>query len=206
MGDQVQTEASQETSTLSEPVQEPAAEVVETTPEVSLTEGEKPAPEAKVEDKPELSMEAFLEQLPEELRAEASIQNFKSMEDFAKSLTKLVSKNKKVCIPGYTHLQHAMPIALVEYFYAHLKMLSLDVERLSNSFNNVELTMGSGALVWIVKGGRAQGWNLVFSSALAGTLVLALLLERPLGDLLTEEHDRLSIVHLLVGAIACKLE
>jgi len=58
----------------------------------------------------------------------------------------LISKNINTYIPGYTHLQHAMPIGLVSYFNAYASMLHRDYKRLENIFNSTNLSMGSGAL------------------------------------------------------------
>ncbi|HOW36223.1 MAG TPA: argininosuccinate lyase [Candidatus Omnitrophota bacterium] len=63
-----------------------------------------------------------------------------------KSLLKLAVDNAGVNIPGYTHLQHAMPINLFEYFYAYHEMLNRDLKRLSNIYKTINLTLGAGAL------------------------------------------------------------
>ncbi|MCR4337375.1 MAG: argininosuccinate lyase [Candidatus Omnitrophica bacterium] len=53
---------------------------------------------------------------------------------------------QQIFIPGYTHLQHAIPVALGEYFHAYYEMLTRDHKRLMNAIGNIELTLGSGAL------------------------------------------------------------
>ncbi|MDP2654570.1 MAG: argininosuccinate lyase [Candidatus Omnitrophota bacterium] len=64
----------------------------------------------------------------------------------AKTLTDLAKKNKNVCIPGYTHLQHAIPVALTDYLGAYVAMLHRDAVRISQTFENIPLTLGAGAL------------------------------------------------------------
>jgi len=49
-------------------------------------------------------------------------------------------------MPGYTHLQHAIPVRLSEHLNAYAQMLLRDKKRLSNAAGNITLTMGSGAL------------------------------------------------------------
>ncbi|HBR15449.1 MAG TPA: argininosuccinate lyase [Candidatus Omnitrophica bacterium] len=66
--------------------------------------------------------------------------------NFCRVLTNLSSQNKNLIIPGFTHLQHAMPVKLSDYFLAFVEMLKRDDKRLSFIFNNINLTMGSGAL------------------------------------------------------------
>jgi argininosuccinate lyase len=55
-------------------------------------------------------------------------------------------KGKGIYIPGYTHLQHAIPIALSDYFNSYNKMLLRDEKRLFHAYTNITLTMGSGAV------------------------------------------------------------
>lgn len=66
--------------------------------------------------------------------------------EFGHSLSRLATTNKHINIPGYTHLQHAIPIRLSEYFSAYEKMISRDLDRLWNALKNTDLTLGSGAL------------------------------------------------------------
>lgn len=71
---------------------------------------------------------------------------FKSIHDFNGALSDLAVKNKDIQIPGYTHLQRAMPVKLYDYFSSHIQMLRRDWKRLENAFENIDLTMGAGAL------------------------------------------------------------
>jgi argininosuccinate lyase len=63
-----------------------------------------------------------------------------------KNLRSLANQHKDILMPGYTHLQHAMPIALSDYFHAYLNMITRDTERLGDAAKRISLTMGSGAL------------------------------------------------------------
>ena len=70
----------------------------------------------------------------------------KSLEEFIVTLRTLGKKNIKVTIPGYTHLQHAMPIAVSAYLDAYAEMFLRDRKRLANALLNIHLGMGAGAL------------------------------------------------------------
>lgn len=61
-------------------------------------------------------------------------------------LTKLSNSVKGVYLPGYTHLQHAMPISATDYFRSYVQMLERDGHRLKSSSENFLLRMGAGAL------------------------------------------------------------
>ncbi len=63
-----------------------------------------------------------------------------------KQLVKSANANARQAMPGYTHMQHAMPVSLHDYFGAYVEMLSRDAKRLSNIFDNIEIVMGAGAL------------------------------------------------------------
>lgn len=68
------------------------------------------------------------------------------IENLQNSFLKLAGKNIDIYMPGYTHLQHAIPVFLGNYLTAYYDMLDRDAKRLENALNNIELTMGSGAL------------------------------------------------------------
>ncbi|MFH1783180.1 MAG: argininosuccinate lyase [Candidatus Omnitrophota bacterium] len=63
-----------------------------------------------------------------------------------KELEKASKKYKGQVMPGYTHLQHAMPIEISNYFNAYLEMFLRDSKRLLNAANNINLTLGSGSI------------------------------------------------------------
>lgn len=58
------------------------------------------------------------------------------------------------------------------------------------------------SLAWVLSGGDGARKNLAYALGLAAMLALALVAERPLGQLLVEEYDRVSLVHLAVALLA----
>ncbi len=62
------------------------------------------------------------------------------------TLKQLSTKNKSVIMPGFTHLQHAIPIKASDWFKAYKQMFARDEKRLQNALGQIELTLGSGAL------------------------------------------------------------
>jgi len=63
-----------------------------------------------------------------------------------KKLAKLSKDNAKLIMPAYTHLQHAMPVGLSHYLDAYIQMFSRDAKRLGAIFDDIEPTMGAGAV------------------------------------------------------------
>ena len=70
----------------------------------------------------------------------------KLLANFMKKVAYTTKTYKDSYIPGYTHLQHAMPVSLGTYFGAHLEAFMRDFKRLQNANSNIELTLGAGAL------------------------------------------------------------
>ncbi len=64
------------------------------------------------------------------------------------------------------------------------------------------LLLGGGALEWVLRGRRLTRANLNLSLGYAGSVVAALLVERPYGELFAVEYDRISAVHVAVGIVA----
>lgn len=62
------------------------------------------------------------------------------------SLFSLAKHNRDLILPGFTHMQHAQPVALKDYLSAYAEMLKRDANRLNFIFKNLKLTMGAGAL------------------------------------------------------------
>ena len=57
------------------------------------------------------------------------------------------SRDIKVVIPGYTHLQRAQPVLLAHHLLAYVEMLERDYERLTDCAKRVDvLPLGSGAI------------------------------------------------------------
>lgn len=70
----------------------------------------------------------------------------KLINDLMVALSKLASKNKTIVLPGFTHLQHAIPVGLAQYLGAYIEMFNRDHVRLYNAAKNIRLTLGAGAL------------------------------------------------------------
>jgi len=63
------------------------------------------------------------------------------------SLLALAKDNIDVIMPGFTHMQHAMPVLLSHQFLAYINMLERDVDRLIQARQRCdEMPLGSGAL------------------------------------------------------------
>ena len=69
-----------------------------------------------------------------------------ALTEFNVALCVLAAKNSDVIIPGFTHMQHAQPVRLIDYLMAYSGMLKRDFDRAFTASKNIELTMGSGAL------------------------------------------------------------
>jgi len=65
---------------------------------------------------------------------------------YMKSLFHLGQRHARVIMPGFTHLQHAIPVAFPMYCDAFIQMAERDESRLLRIYNTIQLTMGSGAL------------------------------------------------------------
>ena len=67
--------------------------------------------------------------------------------DLQHALIELGGSNRKVLIPGYTHLQRAQPVYLAHHLLAYVEMLERDYERLLDCLVRVNICpLGSGAL------------------------------------------------------------
>jgi argininosuccinate lyase len=69
------------------------------------------------------------------------------------ALIGLAEANKKVIIPGYTHLQPAQPVLLAHHLLAYFEMLQRDLSRFSDCLVRTDvLPLGSGALAGVAYG------------------------------------------------------
>lgn len=68
------------------------------------------------------------------------------IKELIKATNEVVHKNHKIIIPGFTHLQHAQPVYLSDYFGAYKEMLIRDSARLDYISSNIKISMGAGAL------------------------------------------------------------
>jgi len=78
------------------------------------------------------------------------LENLKATRELLKmvidKLDKLARSNRDIILPGYTHLQHAMPVRLSTYLECYIMMLKRDYKRFVNAEGNIKLTMGAGAM------------------------------------------------------------
>ncbi|BDU49459.1 argininosuccinate lyase [Haliovirga abyssi] len=75
----------------------------------------------------------------------------KEIEDLLKELQYVIVKkaeeNKKVILPGYTHLQRAQPIVFGHHLMAYYEMIKRDLDRLKDCYKRVNQSpLGAGAL------------------------------------------------------------
>ncbi len=69
------------------------------------------------------------------------------IQDLQRVLVKIAEANKRLVIPGYTHLQRAQPVLLAQHLLAYVEMLGRDVERLLDARKRVNmLPLGSCAM------------------------------------------------------------
>lgn len=69
------------------------------------------------------------------------------VEDLQKSLVESAEKQKSAVLPGYTHLQRAMPVLWAHWCLAYFEMFSRDRERLDEVWRRTNvLPLGSAAL------------------------------------------------------------
>ncbi|MDO8578943.1 MAG: argininosuccinate lyase [Dehalococcoidales bacterium] len=74
----------------------------------------------------------------------------KALQDLQTALVDLAEANKKVVLPGYTHLQPAQPVLLAHHLLAYFEMLQRDLERFTDCFKHtMVLPLGSGALAGV---------------------------------------------------------
>ena len=70
--------------------------------------------------------------------------------ELQKALVALAEANKKVVIPGYTHLQTAQPVLLAHHLLAYFEMLQRDTARFIDCLKRVDvMPLGSGALTGV---------------------------------------------------------
>lgn len=68
------------------------------------------------------------------------------IQELTNSLKTVLKDNKDIIIPGFTHMQHAQPVYLKDYFGAYIEMLGRDYKRLNYIDQNMRITLGAGAL------------------------------------------------------------
>jgi argininosuccinate lyase len=65
-------------------------------------------------------------------------------------LVDLADANRRIVMPGYTHLQRAQPVLLAHHLLAYVEMLERDAERFAGARRGADvLVLGSGALAGV---------------------------------------------------------
>ncbi|MBM3149400.1 MAG: argininosuccinate lyase [Chloroflexi bacterium] len=81
---------------------------------------------------------------------EIIVETIERIRSFQQALIRVAEANKKVIMPGYTHLQQAQPILFAHHILAYFEMLQRDVERFQDCLKRVNvLPLGSGALAGV---------------------------------------------------------
>ncbi|MBM4451519.1 MAG: argininosuccinate lyase [Chloroflexi bacterium] len=81
---------------------------------------------------------------------EIIVETVEKVGSFQQALIKVAEANKKVIMPGYTHLQQAQPILFAHHILAYFEMLQRDVERFQDCLKRVDIMpLGSGALAGV---------------------------------------------------------
>jgi argininosuccinate lyase len=67
--------------------------------------------------------------------------------ELQQAILRLIAKQGKTILPGYTHLQRAQPVTLAHHFFAYFDAFQRDVERAFQLYGRVNLSpMGSAAM------------------------------------------------------------
>ncbi|MEX1255223.1 MAG: argininosuccinate lyase [Dehalococcoidia bacterium] len=73
-----------------------------------------------------------------------------SVRALQRALLSLAEANRRVVMPGYTHLQRAQPVLLAHHLLAYLEMLERDIERFGDARRRADvMPLGSGALAGV---------------------------------------------------------
>jgi len=81
---------------------------------------------------------------------EAIAESIASLHDVQIALVELASENRRVILPGYTHLQRAQPVLLAHHLLAYFEMLERDIGRMADCYARADvLPLGSGALAGV---------------------------------------------------------
>ncbi|MBK90395.1 MAG: argininosuccinate lyase [Chloroflexi bacterium] len=69
---------------------------------------------------------------------------------FLEETISLADENISIIMPGYTHLQKGQPVLLSQYLMAYFTMLSRDLDRVDQCFENLDIMpLGSGAFAGV---------------------------------------------------------
>jgi argininosuccinate lyase len=72
------------------------------------------------------------------------------LHDLEHSLVDLATENRRVVMPGYTHLQRAQPVLLAHHLLAYFEMFERDIGRMADAYSRTDVMgLGSGALAGV---------------------------------------------------------
>ena len=81
---------------------------------------------------------------------EAIAESIASLHDLQISLVETAAANRRVVLPGYTHLQRAQPVLLAHHLLAYFEMFERDLGRFADCYARTDvLPLGSGALAGV---------------------------------------------------------
>jgi len=81
---------------------------------------------------------------------DAIVDTLEGIRRLQRAIVGLAEANRKVIMPGYTHLQRAQPVLFAHHLLAHFEMLERDYDRFSDCFSRTDvLPLGSGALAGV---------------------------------------------------------
>jgi argininosuccinate lyase len=81
---------------------------------------------------------------------EAVAETIACLHDLQISLVEVASQNRRVILPGYTHLQRAQPVLLAHHLLAYFEMFERDIGRFADCYARADvLPLGSGALAGV---------------------------------------------------------
>jgi argininosuccinate lyase len=73
-----------------------------------------------------------------------------AIRDFQRALVGLAEANKKVIMPGYTHLQRAQPVLFADHLLAYFEMFRRDAGRFADCLERTDvMPLGSGAVAGV---------------------------------------------------------
>jgi len=81
---------------------------------------------------------------------EAIGETIRGIGDLQRALLHLAEDNKRLVMPGYTHLQRAQPVLFAHHLLAYFEMFQRDVERFEQCYQRTDvMPLGSGALAGV---------------------------------------------------------
>jgi argininosuccinate lyase len=81
---------------------------------------------------------------------EAVAETIAALHDLQISLVELAAANRRVVMPGYTHLQRAQPVLLAHHLLAYFEMFERDIGRFADCYARTDvMPLGSGALAGV---------------------------------------------------------